>query len=45
MKIEHKKKAVDPFKDLSTLQKRCLTAAIILAFAGIFVWFLKILFF
>jgi hypothetical protein len=45
MKIEHKKNVIDPFKDLSTLQKRCLTAAIILAFAGIFVWVLKILFF
>ncbi len=45
MKIEHRKKAADPFKDLSPLQRRCLTAAIILAFAGIFVWFLKILFF
>jgi hypothetical protein len=45
MKIEHRKKAADPFKDLSPLQRRCLNAAIILAFAGIFVWFLKILFF
>jgi len=45
MKIEHKKKAADPFKDLTTLQKRSLTVAIIVAFAGIFVWFLKILFF
>jgi hypothetical protein len=45
MKIEHRKKAADPFKDLSPLQRHCLTAAIILAFAGIFVWFLKILFF
>lgn len=45
MKIEHRKQVVDPLKDLSTLQKRCLTAAIILAFVGIFVWFFKILFF
>lgn len=44
MKIEHKK-AVDPLKDLSKLQRFCLVAAVILAFAGIFVWFLKILFF
>jgi hypothetical protein len=44
MKIEHKK-AVDPFKDLSRLQRNCLTVAIILAFVGIFVWFIKILFF
>jgi hypothetical protein len=45
MKIEHKKKAADPFKDLTVLQRRCLIAAIILAFFGIFVWFIKILFF
>jgi len=45
MKIEHRKEATDPLKDLSKLQRRCLVAAIVLAFAGIFVWFLKILFF
>jgi hypothetical protein len=45
MKIEHRNKSADPFKDLSSLQRRCLTAAVILAFAGIFVWFIKILFF
>jgi len=44
MKIEHKK-AVDPFKDLSGLQKRSLTVAIVVAFIGIFVWVFKILFF
>jgi hypothetical protein len=44
MKIEHKK-ATDPFKDLTPLQRKCLTAAIVLAFVGIFVWFIKILFF
>jgi hypothetical protein len=46
MKIEHRKKpADDPFKDLTPLQRRCLTAAIILAFLGIFIWVFKILFF
>jgi hypothetical protein len=44
MKIEHKK-SVDPVQDLTILQKRCRTAAIALAFAGTFVWFIKILFF
>jgi hypothetical protein len=44
MKIEHKK-AVDPFKDLTPLQRKTLTVAIIVAFLGIFVWFIKILFF
>jgi len=44
MKIEHKKKA-DPFKDLSQVQRNCLTVAIVLAFVGIFIWFIKILLF
>ncbi len=45
MKIEHKKGAADPLKDLTRLQRNCLTAAIVVAFFGIFVWFIKILFF
>jgi hypothetical protein len=45
MKIEHKKKAADPFKDLTAIQRRSLTVAIVVAFIGIFVWFIKILFF
>jgi hypothetical protein len=44
MKIEHKK-AADPLKDLTPLQRKTLTVAIIAAFFGIFVWFVKILFF
>jgi hypothetical protein len=44
MKIEHKK-AADPLKDLTPLQKKTLIVATVLAFFGIFVWFVKILFF
>jgi hypothetical protein len=45
MKIEHKKTA-KPFRDnLSPFQQKTYTVAIILAFLGIFVWFIKILFF
>jgi hypothetical protein len=44
MKIEHKK-AVDPFKDLTPLQRKTFRAAVIVAFVGIFVWFIKIIFF
>jgi hypothetical protein len=44
MKIEHKI-AKDPLKDLSPLQRKTLTVATMLAFMGIFVWFIKILFF
>jgi hypothetical protein len=44
MKIEHKK-AADPLKDLTPLQKKTLIVATVVAFLGIFVWFVKILFF
>lgn len=44
MKIEHKK-VNDPLKDLSPLQRNTLTVAIVVAFVGIFIWFIKILFF
>ncbi|MBB3056265.1 hypothetical protein [Mucilaginibacter gotjawali] len=44
MKIEHKK-AANPLKDLPPFQQKTFTVAIILAFLGIFVWFIKILFF
>jgi hypothetical protein len=44
MKIEHKK-AADPLKDLTPLQRNTLTVAVAVAFLGIFVWFVKILFF
>jgi len=45
MKIEHKKATTDPLKDLPPLQRKTLAIAIIVAFAGIFVWVIKILFF
>jgi len=44
MKIEHKK-AANSYRDLPPFQRKTFTVAIILAFAGIFVWFIKILFF
>jgi len=44
MKIEHKK-AADPLKDLTPLQRNTLAVAVVLGFMGIFVWFIKILFF
>jgi hypothetical protein len=44
MKIEHKKKE-DPFNHLSILEKRCMYGAFALAFAGVFVWFVKIIVF
>jgi len=44
MKIEHKK-AASPFNDLQTFQKTTFKVAVMLAFAGIFVWFIKIIFF
>jgi len=44
MKIEHKKTA-DPLKDLTPLQRKTIVVASIVAFLGIFVWFVKILFF
>jgi hypothetical protein len=44
MKIEHKKAAHDPYDDLTPLEKNCLKVAIVVSFAGIFVWFVKILF-
>jgi len=45
MKIEHKKVAKSFREDLSPFQQKTFTVAIILAFLGIFVWFIKILFF
>jgi hypothetical protein len=45
MKIEHRNETAEPGKDLSHLDKRRRYAAIIVAFAGTFVWFFKILFF
>lgn len=44
MKIEHKK-AGDPLKDLTPLQRKTLAVSIVVAFMGIFVWFIKIIFF
>jgi hypothetical protein len=45
MKIEHKKAANSFKENLSPFQQKTFTMAIILAFLGIFVWFIKILFF
>ena len=45
MKIEPKNTAPNPLDELTPLERRCLRVAIILSFAGVFVWFFKILFF
>lgn len=34
----------DPFKDLTSIQKKGRKAAIVLAFVAVFVWFFKIVF-
>jgi len=44
MRIDPKGLKPDPFKDLTVLQNRSRKAAIILAFIGVYVWVLKILF-
>jgi len=34
----------DPFKDLTKTQKVTRKVAIVVAFAGVFIWFLKVVF-
>ena len=45
MRLEPKKKGLDPFENLSPIQKKSRKAAIVVAFIGSFVWVIKILFF
>lgn len=45
MNIENKEKATNSFNDLTPIQKRCFVVATMAAFAGVFVWFVKIIFF
>jgi len=44
MKIESNKE-VSPFNELTKLQKCCMFVAVAMAFAAVFVWFFKIIFF
>jgi hypothetical protein len=45
MRIEHKNKAANSFQDLPTIQKIGLVVAVLVAFADVFGWFIKIIFF
>jgi len=45
MRLEPKKQELDPFENLSPLQKKTRKAAIVVAFIGSFAWVIKILFF
>jgi hypothetical protein len=45
MRVDHKEKAYNPLDDLSRMDRICFNLAIITAFAAVFVWFFKILFF
>jgi hypothetical protein len=45
MKLEPRKKELNPFENLSSIQKTSRKAAIIVAFIGSFAWVIKILFF
>jgi len=44
MRIDPIETKPDPFKDLTPLQNRSRKAAIAIAFIGVFVWVIKILF-
>ena len=45
MRLEPKSKPVNPYDELTKLQKACLVAAVIAAFIDVFAWFVKIIFF
>ncbi|QKJ28311.1 hypothetical protein HQ865_00560 [Mucilaginibacter mali] len=44
MKEKPKVVAEDPFKDLSAYDNKKRKAAIIFAFIGVFIWFMKVMF-